>query len=104
MADDRHERIRQRAHAIWEREGRRDGEDERHWHQATSEIDAEDAAGAAPKPRRKAAAPRKPAAAPKSGAKPAKAAPAKVASAKTAKTAAKPAVAAKPRAGKAKAG
>jgi hypothetical protein len=90
MADDRHERIRQRAHAIWEREGRRDGDHERHWHQAAGEIDAEDAAA---KPGRKPATPRKPAAA-----KP-KTAPSKVTAAK----AAKPAVAAKPRARKAKA-
>ncbi|MGN6144062.1 MAG: DUF2934 domain-containing protein [Mesorhizobium sp.] len=92
MADDRHERIRQRAHAIWEREGRRDGDHERHWHQAAGEIDAEDAAAA--KPGRKPATPRKPAAA-----KP-KTAPSKATAAK----AAKPAVAAKPRARKAKAG
>ncbi|THF57427.1 DUF2934 domain-containing protein [Ollibium composti] len=92
MADDRHERIRQRAHAIWEREGRRDGDHERHWHQAAGEIDAEDAAAA--KPGRKPATPRKPAAA-----KP-KTAQVKATAAKTVK----PAVAAKPRARKAKAG
>jgi len=63
MADDRQERIRQRAHAIWEREGRRDGEHERHWHQAAGEIDAEDATQAA-RPARKPAAPRKTAAGP----------------------------------------
>lgn len=91
MADDRQERIRQRAHAIWEREGRGDGRHERHWHQATSEIDAEDAAGAAARPGRKAAVSRKSTAA---ADKPAKTVPAK---------AAKPAVAAKPRAHEAKA-
>ncbi|MBN9242013.1 MAG: DUF2934 domain-containing protein [Mesorhizobium sp.] len=58
MADDRHERISQRAYAIWEREGRKDGDHERHWLQATGEIDAEDAAPAA-RPARKPAKPRK---------------------------------------------
>jgi hypothetical protein len=43
MSTEKHERIRQRAHAIWENEGRPDGEHERHWAMATSEIDAEDA-------------------------------------------------------------
>jgi hypothetical protein len=51
MADDRQERIRQRAHAIWEREGRPHGDHERHWHQASADIDAEDAASAAPNKR-----------------------------------------------------
>ncbi len=74
MADDRQERIRQRAYAIWEREGRRDGDHERHWHMAAGEIDAEDA-GRAAKPARKPAAPRKAAATP---AKDAKVAPAAV--------------------------
>jgi hypothetical protein len=39
--DDRHERIRQRAHEIWEREGRPDGREHEHWDRATKEIDAE---------------------------------------------------------------
>ncbi len=42
MAGDRDERIRKRAHEIWEREGRPDGADEQHWLQASREIDAED--------------------------------------------------------------
>ncbi|MCT2581267.1 MAG: DUF2934 domain-containing protein [Mesorhizobium sp.] len=39
--DDRIERIRQRAHEIWEREGRPDGREQEHWDKATKEIDAE---------------------------------------------------------------
>ncbi len=42
MSTEKHERIRQRAHAIWEREGRPEGEHERHWAKATAEVDAED--------------------------------------------------------------
>ncbi|MET0942788.1 MAG: DUF2934 domain-containing protein [Mesorhizobium sp.] len=42
MIGDREERIRQRAHEIWEREGRPHGADDRHWHQAAREVDAED--------------------------------------------------------------
>ncbi|ESX61091.1 hypothetical protein X759_35440 [Mesorhizobium sp. LSHC420B00] len=41
---DRQERIRQRAHAIWEQAGRPDGSHQQHWDQATAEIDAETAA------------------------------------------------------------
>ena len=37
--EEREPRIRRRAHAIWESEGRRDGEHEQHWHQAAREID-----------------------------------------------------------------
>ena len=44
MTIDKHERIRQRAFEIWEQAGRPEGEHERHWHQATREIEAEDAA------------------------------------------------------------
>ena len=43
MADDKHERIRQRAFEIWEQAGRPEGEHEQHWHQAAREIEAEDA-------------------------------------------------------------
>jgi Protein of unknown function (DUF2934) len=43
MGNDREERIRQRAHEIWEREGRPHGADRRHWDQASEEIRAEDA-------------------------------------------------------------
>lgn len=40
----REERIRIRAHEIWELAGRPHGEDIRHWEQAAAEIDEEDAA------------------------------------------------------------
>jgi Protein of unknown function (DUF2934) len=40
---DREERIRERAHQIWEREGRPVGKDSEHWERACREIDAEDA-------------------------------------------------------------
>jgi hypothetical protein len=43
---DREERIRARAHEIWEQAGRPLGEDLRHWEQAAREIDEEDAASA----------------------------------------------------------
>ena len=73
MATDRQERIRHRAHEIWEKQGRPHGADYQHWDQATREIDAEDAAK---KPAAKAGAskPAKPAA---KAASPAKKAPAK---------------------------
>ncbi|TIN27426.1 MAG: DUF2934 domain-containing protein [Mesorhizobium sp.] len=41
MSDDRDDRIRERAYHIWEREGRMQGDPERHWHQAEAEIDRE---------------------------------------------------------------
>lgn len=41
MGDDRHEKIRQRAYEIWQREGGMHGDHERHWHQAEAEIDRE---------------------------------------------------------------
>ncbi len=40
MPDD--DRIRRRAHAIWEREGRPDGRQQEHWAQARREIEAEE--------------------------------------------------------------
>jgi hypothetical protein len=39
-------RIRERAHDIWEREGRPQGRDLAHWHTAAAEIAAETAAPA----------------------------------------------------------
>ncbi|RWP39989.1 DUF2934 domain-containing protein [Mesorhizobium sp.] len=39
MSDDKHERIRRRAYEIWEREGQTHGLHERHWTQATFEIE-----------------------------------------------------------------
>lgn len=38
---DREERIRRRAHEIWEREGRPHGREQEHWDQAVQEIEAE---------------------------------------------------------------
>ncbi|MER8443425.1 DUF2934 domain-containing protein [Mesorhizobium sp. M1066] len=67
MTDDRQERIRNRAHQIWLQEGQPAGHHERHWHQAATDVDQEDAAGksAAKKPTRKAAGAGKAKAAPK---------------------------------------
>jgi hypothetical protein len=36
------ERVRQRAHKIWEEAGRPDGQQDTHWEQAHREIEAED--------------------------------------------------------------
>lgn len=47
-ADRRTDRIRTRAYEIWEREGRRHGSHEQHWHRAATEIDGEEADGAVP--------------------------------------------------------
>ena len=58
MTDDRQERIRKRAHAIWESHGRPDGSDREHWEQATREIDALDASAKAKKPAAAKAAPK----------------------------------------------
>jgi hypothetical protein len=41
MGDEQHEKIQQRAYAIWEREGAVHGDHERHWHRAKEEIDRE---------------------------------------------------------------
>src|SRR5690606_40226979 len=41
--DDRDERIRQRAHAIWEEEGRPEGREYSHWLRARAAIRAEEA-------------------------------------------------------------
>lgn len=39
---DREQQVRERAYAIWEQEGRPDGEDREHWLRAEAEIAAED--------------------------------------------------------------
>ena len=44
MTESREDRIRARAHEIWEQAGMPLGEDMRHWEQAAREIDREDAA------------------------------------------------------------
>jgi hypothetical protein len=51
VTDDRQERIRRRAHAIWEQAGRPEGAHHEHWEQATAEVDGE-----AAKPKAKAVA------------------------------------------------
>lgn len=38
----RDDRVRSRAYGIWESEGRKDGDHDRHWHQANRELGAED--------------------------------------------------------------
>ncbi|QKD06340.1 DUF2934 domain-containing protein [Mesorhizobium loti] len=43
MTDDRNDKIRDRAYAIWQREGGAHGDHDRHWHQAQMEIDRESA-------------------------------------------------------------
>ena len=40
MQDDREARIRERAHAIWEAEGRPEGREQAHWERAIAEIAA----------------------------------------------------------------
>lgn len=42
--DDREQRIRQRAHQIWEQEGQPHGRDQEHWERAAGEIAAREAA------------------------------------------------------------
>jgi len=44
MSGNRDERIRERAHAIWDREGKPEGAAQRHWQQAETEIEKEDSA------------------------------------------------------------
>ncbi|RWO29925.1 MAG: DUF2934 domain-containing protein [Mesorhizobium sp.] len=56
MTDDRQERIRRRAHAIWEQAGRPDGAHQQHWNQAAAEIDGEESG-----PKTKTARPKAPA-------------------------------------------
>jgi len=41
MQEDREARIRGRAHAIWEEEGRPVGKEREHWERAANEVDAE---------------------------------------------------------------
>jgi hypothetical protein len=39
---DREDRIRKRAHEIWEQEGRPDGQAQQHWERAAQDLDRED--------------------------------------------------------------
>lgn len=48
--DDRRDRIRRRAYALWEREGRPEGRAAEHWARAEWEIDAEAPAPPRPEP------------------------------------------------------
>lgn len=41
MSDGREDRIRERAHELWQREGSPEGREQDHWQQAEREIDAE---------------------------------------------------------------
>ncbi len=41
MTDDRQQRIRQRAYELWEEEGYPHGQHERHWDQATRDVEAQ---------------------------------------------------------------
>jgi Protein of unknown function (DUF2934) len=45
MPDGREEAIRQRAHALWQKEGRPDGRDLEHWLRAEAEISGKKYAG-----------------------------------------------------------
>jgi Protein of unknown function (DUF2934) len=58
---DRETRVRERAHQLWEQEGRPHGRDSDHWEQAAREIDAEEnpvaAKKKAPRARKNASAP-----------------------------------------------
>ena len=58
MTDELEHRIRERAHKIWEREGRPADRAEAHWSAASAEIAAEAAQAAKPKAPRKTAAAR----------------------------------------------
>jgi len=55
---DREMRVRERAHQLWEQEGRPDGRESDHWERASREIDVEDSTLVAKKaPRARKAAP-----------------------------------------------
>ena len=41
-AGDTEQRIRERAHKLWESEGKQDGKDEEYWHRARELIEDED--------------------------------------------------------------
>lgn len=68
MTNERDDRIRRRAHEIWESEGRPHGRHDDHWHRALAEdgdapakpARGRKAAGAAPKPKPAADAPKAP--------------------------------------------
>ncbi|OHV88652.1 DUF2934 domain-containing protein [Mesorhizobium sp. ORS 3428] len=72
MTEDRQERIRRRAHEIWEQAGRPEGAHLQHWDQAAAEIDAEKKPKVKPAPKKAAAAKPKAAKAEKPAKAPAK--------------------------------
>ncbi|MFK8252795.1 DUF2934 domain-containing protein [Ancylobacter terrae] len=55
--DEREDRIRERAHKLWEEEGRPDGRAEAHWFQAKEIVAVEENGAAALKPVEESAAP-----------------------------------------------
>lgn len=58
MEAERHEQIRQRAHAIWEQEGRPHGREQEHWERAERELGLDAAPLAAASLKKKAPSPR----------------------------------------------
>jgi hypothetical protein len=48
MSDDREHKVRERAYALWETEGRPSGRHEEHWHRANSEFPVAPVEEAAP--------------------------------------------------------
>lgn len=48
LPDGMDHRVRERAHALWEKEGRPDGRSEEFWHRAQSEVESEIGAVDAP--------------------------------------------------------
>lgn len=50
MSEDREQRIRERAHRIWEEEGRPEGREDEHWRRAEREVDAAPAGDVLPAP------------------------------------------------------
>ncbi|MCD2324304.1 DUF2934 domain-containing protein [Sphingomonas sp. IC-56] len=50
MSDDREHKVRERAYALWETEGRPSGRHEEHWHRANSEFPEASSPAQAPVP------------------------------------------------------
>ena len=48
MSNDFSRRVRERAHQIWQNEGRPEGREQEHWNRAEQELAGEDTRGAAP--------------------------------------------------------
>jgi hypothetical protein len=46
MAQDREQRIREKAHALWEKAGRPEGQEVRHWQEAEKLVDEADSLAA----------------------------------------------------------